>query len=65
MYGFFECVRILGGKIRIFEIFWEFNLISAKSFYYIEKYFEQKLSKIKLPTKNSQDAYLYLTQKWS
>ncbi len=42
-------------------MFWEFNLISAKSFYYIEKCFIQKLSKIKFPTKNSMDAYLYPT----
>ncbi len=27
---------------------------------YIEKFFRQKLSKIKFPTKNSVDAYLYL-----
>ncbi len=37
MYGFFGCTRIftkipiLGGKMRVFDIFWEFNLIYAKS----------------------------------
>ncbi len=61
MYGFFKYERI---RVRI-EFFWEFNLISAKNSDYIEKYFKQKLSKIKFPTKNSLDAYHYLTQKWN
>ncbi len=42
----FTKIQILEGNIRIFEIFWEFNFISAKSSYYIEKCFKQKLSKI-------------------
>ncbi len=63
MYGFFECIRIrvrifleiiriFWTKIRTFAIFWEFNLISDKTFYYVEKCFKQKLCKIKFPTKN-------------
>ncbi len=49
-------------KIRIFL---ELNLISVKSSDYIEKYFKQKLFKIKFSTKNLLNAYRYLTQKWS
>ncbi len=52
-------------KIRTLKFFCEFNLISAKSPYYIEKCFKQKLSKIKFPAKNVLDAYLYFTQNWS
>ncbi len=41
------------------------ELNAAKSTSYIEKCFKQKLSEIKFPTKNSLDAYLYLTQEWN
>ncbi len=33
--------------------------------YYIKKSFKQKLFRIKFPTKDLLDAYLYLPQKWS
>ncbi len=38
---------------------------AAKNIDYIEKYFKQKLRKIKFLTKNSVEAYLYLTLEWS
>ncbi len=38
---------------------------TAKSTNYIEKCFNQKLFKIKFPTKNTADAYLYLPQEWN
>ncbi len=38
------------------------GLNAVKSINYIEKYFNQKLSKIKFPTKNSVGAYLHLPQ---
>ncbi len=42
-----------------------FGLNIAKNANYIEKCSEQKLHRIKFPTKNSANAYLCLTQKWS
>ncbi len=41
------------------------ELNTAKNIDYIEKYFEQKLHKIKFSTKNSVDTYLYLPLGWS
>ncbi len=41
------------------------GLNAAKSTDYIEKCFSQKLFKIKFPTKNTVNAYLYLYQEWS
>ncbi len=48
---------------------WESRLIlrlnAAKNIDYIEKWFKQKLRKIKFPTKNSVEAYAYLPMEWS
>ncbi len=41
------------------------GLTAAQSTDYIKKYFNQKLFRIKFPTKNSDGAYLYLLQEWS
>ncbi len=41
------------------------ELNAAKKPHYIKKYFKQTLFKVRLPAKNSLDAFLYLTQKWS
>ncbi len=38
---------------------------SAKNIDYIEKSFKQKSFRIKFPTKNSLDIYLYLPEEWS
>ncbi len=40
-------------------------VFAAKSADCIDKCFEQKLYKIKFPTKNSEGARLYLLQEWS
>ncbi len=59
-------------RFAIFEIMpliWEsrfsLGLNAVKSSDYIEKFFNQKLAKIKFLTKNSVDAYFYLPQEWS
>ncbi len=38
---------------------------AAKNTDYHQKILKQKLLRIKFPTKNSVDAYLYLLQEWS
>ncbi len=38
---------------------------AVKNIDYIEKYFKQKLYKIKFVAKNSLSAYLYLPPEWS
>ncbi len=48
---------------------WESRLTlalnTAKNIDHIEKCFDQTLSAIKFPVKNSVDAYLYLSQEWN
>ncbi len=41
------------------------GLKTVKNADYIEKYFKEKLFGIKFPTKNSVDAYIYVTREWS
>ncbi len=41
------------------------GLNAAKNTDYMEKCLKQKLHRIKFPTKNSVEAYLYLHQEWS
>ncbi len=40
------------------------GLKTARNTNYIKNCFKQKLLRLKFPTKNSVDAYLYLSQEW-
>ncbi len=63
-----------GGDLHDLQYCWDYNisvvfptlgLNAAKIIDYIEKWFNQKLRKIKFPAKNSVPADLYLPQEWS
>ncbi len=53
-------------SLKIVHLFSKMGINVAKSSNYIKKRFKQKLIKIiKFPTRNSVNAYLFLSQEWS